>query len=125
MKILDASLAAVFVLFAAVQYNDPDAFLWIIIYLTTALVSVLSFFNYRNKMMIQLLLFGSFIGLFYLLPEFITTLQNYNPDLPTDPTITHTANTQTENFKEFFGLFICFLLFVFQYSRILKQEKNE
>lgn len=37
MKLLNAVLAVVMVLFAAVQYNDPDGALWALIYLSGAL----------------------------------------------------------------------------------------
>jgi len=33
MKIFFATLASLFLLFAVVQYNDPDPWLWIAIYL--------------------------------------------------------------------------------------------
>ncbi len=36
MKYLNIVLCAFMVLFAAVQYNDPDAILWIVIYLVAA-----------------------------------------------------------------------------------------
>ena len=38
MKILNSVLAVMFILFAAVQYNDPDPYIWMPIYLLPAAV---------------------------------------------------------------------------------------
>ena len=41
MKIASAIMAMLFIAWAAFQYNDPDPFLWILVYGVAALVSVL------------------------------------------------------------------------------------
>ena len=46
MKYLYLTLAIIFILFAIVQFNDPDPFIWIGVYLLVALISYLAF---RNK----------------------------------------------------------------------------
>jgi Transmembrane family 220, helix len=46
MKILNLFFAIAFLLFAVLQYNDPDPFLWIPIYLYAAILCWLAF---RNK----------------------------------------------------------------------------
>ena len=43
MKYLFLGLSIVFVLFALVQLNDPDPFIWVAAYLLTALFSFLAF----------------------------------------------------------------------------------
>jgi hypothetical protein len=65
MKPVYAGLALVFGIFAAVQFNDPDSFLWIVIYGVIALVSVLRIFGIFQKGMVFFLLIA--IGLFTLL----------------------------------------------------------
>ncbi len=45
MKIVKYILILIFVLFAAVQYNDPDVFLWIFVYLFPAFLIFRSFQN--------------------------------------------------------------------------------
>ena len=41
MKLVSAGMALLFIAWAAFQYNDPDPFLWILVYGMAALVSVL------------------------------------------------------------------------------------
>ena len=41
MKIVSAGMALLFIAWAAFQYNDPDPFVWILVYGLAALVSVL------------------------------------------------------------------------------------
>ena len=41
MKLVSAGMALLFIAWAAFQYNDPDPFLWILVYGLAALVSVL------------------------------------------------------------------------------------
>ena len=43
MKIFNIFFCVVFILFAVVQYNDPDPYLWIPIYLYPALLCYLKF----------------------------------------------------------------------------------
>ena len=43
MKFFNIFFSVVFILFAVVQYNDPDAYLWIPIYLYPALLCFLKF----------------------------------------------------------------------------------
>ena len=45
MKYVNIALGIVMVLFAVVQYNDPDALLWIVIYLIPALWSGVAAFR--------------------------------------------------------------------------------
>lgn len=49
-KIVHLAVAILSILFAAVQYNDPDALLWIVIYL---LVAALAIFGLRGKIQKQ------------------------------------------------------------------------
>lgn len=46
MKIFNAFFCFVFIVFAALQYNDPDPYIWVPIYLYTAVLCWLAF---RNK----------------------------------------------------------------------------
>ncbi|MEY4919290.1 MAG: hypothetical protein RLZZ431_472, partial [Bacteroidota bacterium] len=43
MKFFNIFFCIVFILFAVVQYNDPDPFLWVPIYLYPALLCFLKF----------------------------------------------------------------------------------
>lgn len=68
-RIFAILMAAVFVLFAAFQYNDPDPYLWIPIYLYPALLSVM---YYRGQVSRTLLLVSAAVflaGAIYLWPQ--------------------------------------------------------
>jgi len=47
MKVINFILALLFLLFAAVQINDPDPILWIVIYGNLAVLSILAMFKMR------------------------------------------------------------------------------
>ncbi len=61
LKILGFVLAALFIWAAAVQYNDPDAFRWYVIYGAAALASIL-FALGQLKFIWALFLFGFYLG---------------------------------------------------------------
>lgn len=48
MKYVNILFCAVMILFAAVQYNDPDAFLWVPVYLVPAVFAGLAAFRIRS-----------------------------------------------------------------------------
>ncbi|NKI31935.1 transmembrane 220 family protein [Croceivirga thetidis] len=61
LKILAIIFALLFIAAAVVQYNDPDAIKWYVIYGMAALASIL-FVLGRLKFLWALFLFGFFIG---------------------------------------------------------------
>jgi hypothetical protein len=68
MRIFAILMAVVFVVFAVLQYNDPDPYLWIPIYLYAALLSVL---YYRGRVSRTLLLVSAALflaGAIYMWP---------------------------------------------------------
>src|SRR5690349_12140637 len=55
LKILDGILGLMFIVFAALQLNDPDPILWVPIYGAMAAVCIASVFDrYSTKLMIPL-----------------------------------------------------------------------
>ncbi|NQZ45022.1 MAG: hypothetical protein HRT65_11970 [Flavobacteriaceae bacterium] len=68
-KILGFVFTALFIYAAAVQYNDPDAYRWYVIYGMAALASLLFALN-RMKLLWALFLFGFYLGMgIYNWPE--------------------------------------------------------
>lgn len=63
------TFAALFTSFAAVQYNDPDGFIWIIIYMIVALLSVAAIFKPLSKLLLVVLIAFYLGGSLYLFPE--------------------------------------------------------
>ncbi|MBK8394294.1 MAG: transmembrane 220 family protein [Leptospiraceae bacterium] len=64
MKVLNFILAGMFFLFALVQYNDPDPFIWILIY---SYAAILCFLAGINKYYKKLLLSGIIISIIWSL----------------------------------------------------------
>lgn len=56
MKVAAASMFAVFVLCAALQYNDPDPLVWVPIYLFPAVLAALAF---RGRLLVAVPLLGA------------------------------------------------------------------
>jgi hypothetical protein len=69
MKIFNIICVILFVIFAALQYNDPDPYVWIPIYLYTA---VLCWLAARNKYYPKLMLAGVAVYALYGLYLFFT-----------------------------------------------------
>lgn len=114
MKIINIILALFFALFAAVQYNDPDGFMWIVLYLATAIVSG---FAAAGKYNIPVLLSGimiSVIGIFLFMPDFIDWIKGGAYSITTSM---KTEEPHIELVREFLGLVIVLAVFVFHYLK--------
>jgi hypothetical protein len=66
-KIVQYLVGGLSVLFAMFQYNDPDAFLWIVIYL---FVAFLAFRSLKGKVTRQSLFFVSFVFILWGINQF-------------------------------------------------------
>lgn len=108
--------AILFVLFAVVQLNDPDAGLWMATYSAAALVSLLSFLGKTNRKVLQACMALTIIGILAMLPNAYTSLLYFDPNLNSEAT--HTDNVQTEAFKEVGGLLIILGSLIFQYYTV-------
>lgn len=49
MKVLNIVLILIFILSAALQYNDPDPYIWVSIYLYAAVICALALWKIYNK----------------------------------------------------------------------------
>ncbi len=114
-------IAAIFILFAALQYNDPDFFIWIPIYL---IVGIVIFFFDRGKYdlrILQALLVIYIIGMISYYPDVISWVQNGTPS------ITGSMKAESpfiEFMREFIGLGICVLALGFYCFKVSKLKKN-
>ena len=101
--ILRLSLAVIFFLFAAVQFNDPDPWAWVLLYGNTGLLFVIASFRPIAKWILQLGLLFVLGWLFSLLPDFIRWVQMGMP------TITSSMKAEAPHIeltREFLGLLI-------------------
>jgi hypothetical protein len=113
MKIANSILALLFFIFAAVQYNDPDPWLWIVAYIFVAVQFILQIFQKlpRPLLLISIILFA-ILGMTFI-PDFIDWIEKGAPSIASEMKATE---PHIELVREFGGLLIClaglfFLLF--------------
>ena len=106
MRITNIVLTILFVIFAAVQYNDPDPWLWIGIYLFMALLSGLAAAKIYPSWILRGAMLGCLIGLAMLLPDFIDWLSTGAESITQSM---KAEKPHIELTREFLGLVICAL----------------
>lgn len=121
MKIVNAILTILFLLFAAVQLNDPDPWLWVALYSYVAIISALAFFKNYNKYAILIGITVSGIWLINLLPDFITWIQGGAESIVDSM---KAEKPHIELTREFLGLILVILVLAFQYRSFVKQNNN-
>lgn len=121
MKIFNIVFILVFILFAAVQYNDPDPYLWIPIYLYPAVLCYLAIKQKFPKI-------GYFIGfaIFGIYAIYKIFDENGVIDWIRFHQATSIASTMkaeqpwVEETREFFGLVIILVVLFINYRRGIK-----
>jgi hypothetical protein len=68
-QILSFPLGIVFIVFAALQYNDPDAVIWIAVYLVAAIFSFLVSFNRINQTVLLIAFAAYALGAVFFFPH--------------------------------------------------------
>jgi general stress protein CsbA len=125
MKIFNLLFCILFILFAALQYNDPDPYVWMPIYLYAALLCWLAF---RKKYFPLAYLLGIGVYTIYAIYKFFD--QNGVWDWMTRHHAANIADTMKaeqpwiEETREFFGLIILIVVLLIDYfygKRIKKQ----
>jgi hypothetical protein len=119
MKILNIFFCVVFILFAIVQYNDPDPYLWIPIYLYPAL---LCYFKLMQKPISKIAYWAGFLvfGAYAIYKMFDTNgiidwIQFHNAS-----NIASTMKAEKpwiEESREFFGLLIILIVLGINYKK--------
>ena len=101
MRIVAIIFALLFTISAALQYNDPDPFLWVCIYGFAAVLSILYFLGLEHKALyaIPLVLYAA--GMVYLWPEQYLGVTGKMSEAP-----------EIELARESLGLGICALAFL-------------
>jgi hypothetical protein len=125
MRILNLILSVLFILFAALQYNDPDPYVWIPIYLYGAIFCWLAF---RNQYFPRAYLVGILIYAVYAIYLFVAKDGVWDW-----MTVHHAANIAgsmkaeqpwIEETREFFGLVILIIVLVINYFYAKKKPKR-
>lgn len=106
MKYLSIFFALMFMAFAALQVNDPDPVLWILIYGIMAVVSVMGIFDYYNrKLLIGLAVLFS-VYMIILFPGVSEWFQQDDKSVLFDDVL-KMEYPYIEESREFLGLLIC------------------
>ena len=109
MRILTYALGILFLLFGAVQLNDPDPLIWVLAYIIPAIASFTLTHVKLNKYIFLA------IGLFYL----VAAISLFPPSLRDWISAEDTSQSfgmtlpGIEEARESMGLIICFFTFVF------------
>jgi len=124
LKFFNIFFCIVFILFAAVQYNDPDPYVWMPIYLYAATLCWLAF---RNKYFPGAYLLGIAVYAAYALYKFFD--QNGVWDWMTKHHATNIAGTLKaeqpwiEETREFFGLVILIVVLLIDYLHAKRKAR--
>jgi Transmembrane family 220, helix len=123
MRIVNFLLAAMFLVFAFVQINDPDPVIWILIYGVMAVLSIMAIFEfYQRKFLIGLLVLFIAYSFVYI-PGLVEWLRHDNKaDLFND--VAKMEHLYIEESREFLGLVICIGVLVFYLYRSRKVSKK-
>ncbi len=119
MKIFNLVLAVIFFSFAALQLNDApgDVLFWFLIYALVGVISAFGAFDRYNMWIIVLGLGAALYRLFRDLPEFLMWINSGAPSIVEEMKAT-TAYIETA--REFFGLVLCIIAFVYHYIRFTR-----
>lgn len=105
-KIILYFIAALFLLFAYFQHNDPDGLVWLIFYVLIAFLAILNAMK-RNKQwyFIPLVLFT----MAYMVVLAPGTMQWINDGMPSITASMKAESPYVENVREFLGLLIALI----------------
>jgi hypothetical protein len=123
MKIFNIVFAILFVVCAALQYNDPDPILWMPIYLYAAVLCFLAFRGrfYPVAYIVGIVLYGLYaLYLFFTDDGVIDWVSRHNAE-----SLTQSMKASTpwiEDTREFFGL--CILIFVMLMNWMYARRKS-
>lgn len=124
MKVLNVLFIIIFVAFAALQYNDPDPYIWIPIYLYAAF---LCFLSNKNKYYPAMYIAGLTVYLGYAAYLFFdkTGVLNWVKEHDAENLVQTMKATKPwiEETREFGGLFIVIMGLLLNIRR-LKKEKQ-
>jgi len=120
MKFFAGFFAVIFLLFAAVQYNDVDPQIWIPVYLYACMLSGFIFLRRYYPILIILGVFGYFAGAVYV---FTPGVFNLWIEEEMAQASTGMRTPLIEEGREFWGLVICFLVSTVYLFRAINKNK--
>lgn len=124
MKIFNLILAAIFLLFAAVQLNDQqdDIMFWFLVY---GGVGIISLFGAFKKYHVMTIVLGLAVVVFELFRKFPTFAKWIGDGMPSIVEEMQASTPHVELVREYLGLCICFVVLVFHYIQFYKHRSKE
>ena len=119
-KTINIILAVLFVLFALLQYNDPDPWRWILMYSFVAVLNLMAAFKKIIPALLGIALGICVVWSALLLPDFIEWIKMGTPNIAGEM---KTEEPHIELVREFLGLVICFGALIYQFIQLKKQRK--
>lgn len=115
MKITSIILAIIFLAFAALQYNDPDPYVWMPIYGYAALIPILYLFGvYPVRLILISIVAGAIYSAFYI-PGIMDWIQIGKPGELVEAM--EVDKPYIEESREFLGLLIALAALLFYYFK--------
>ena len=111
MKIFNLLFSLIFLAFAALQYNDPDPYIWIPIYLYATVLCWLAFRNqfYPKAYIAGILIYAGYaLYLFFAADGVLDWMQKHNSE--NIAAAMKATKPWIEETREFFGLFILIIV---------------
>ena len=121
MKYLSIFFALMFMAFAAVQVNDPDPVVWILIYGVMAVVSVMAIFEYYNRWLMIGLTALFVLYMIILFPGVVEWFQQDDKSVLFDE-VMKMEYPYIEESREFLGLLICLVVLAVYFFRSFRQK---
>ena len=124
MKILNLSLAVIFLLFALLQLNDTagDILFWFLMYSFIAVISAFAAFKKYNMWAILL---GLAVVVYEMFRKFPTIAQWISDGMPSIVEEMQASSPYVELAREYLGLVLCLIVLIFHYIRYAKLRKQE
>jgi hypothetical protein len=124
MKIFNLTLAVLFLLFAALQFNDEpdDIIFWVLVYSGVGIISAFAAFKRYNMWVIML---GLAVVVFELFRKFPTFAQWIGQGMPSIIGEMKATSPYIELAREYLGLLVCLLVLVYHYIRCSSLRRQE
>lgn len=123
MKIFNLILAGLFLIFAALQLNDDpgDILFWVAMYLLIAGISAFAAFQKYNMWVIMA---GIAVTVYEMFCGFPAIAMWIDKGMPSIVGEMKASSPHIEKVREMLGLFICFVVLIFQYMQYTAWRKK-
>lgn len=124
MKVFNIFFIVVFIVFAALQYNDPDPYVWMPIYLYAAFICYLAVKGIYNRLLyiIGFVVYGLYAAYLFFDPSGVLSWMNNHHSENIAQTM-QALKPWIEETREFFGLVILIFVLLINLIWLSKNRK--